>query len=340
MESTGDRTLEECNAALRQHRERLLRLKNVVGVGVGKKVVGGEVTDELCVTVFVRKKEPLEALEERDVVPGKVDAVKTDVIQTGEFIAYARTDRLRPCPPGMSIGHPQVTAGTFGCVVLDDQGRQVILSNNHVLANSNDARLGDAILQPGRIDGGTLEDAIGRLHRFKQIHFDDGPSPCPAARTTSTLLNALAGLLGRRSRLRATLPVPEHNLVDAAIGLPDRTEDIESGILDIGEPTGVEEAFIGMEVTKSGRTTGTTVGRVTQINATVRVSYGPGRMATFEDQLVIMNGEFSAPGDSGSAICTVEETGPKLVGLLFAGGESATIANSMGNIFNLLDVSL
>ncbi len=85
----GEPGLEECNDALRRHRKSLLRKKNVVGVGVGKKIVGGQETDELCVTVFVRRKQPREALEARDVVPEKLGRVRTDVVETGEFLAHS-----------------------------------------------------------------------------------------------------------------------------------------------------------------------------------------------------------------------------------------------------------
>ncbi len=85
----GEPAQEECNAALRRHRRGLLRKKNVVGVGVGKKVVGGEETDELCVTVFVKRKQPRQALKAEDIIPEKLGTVRTDVVETGEFAAHS-----------------------------------------------------------------------------------------------------------------------------------------------------------------------------------------------------------------------------------------------------------
>src|SRR3546814_11925718 len=47
-----------------------------------------------------------------------------------------------------------------------------MLSNNHVLANSNDSAVGDAILQPGTADGGAdPADRIAPLARFVEISF-------------------------------------------------------------------------------------------------------------------------------------------------------------------------
>ncbi len=52
---------------------------------------------------------------------------------------------------GSSIGHYKVTAGTLGGFVRDREG-VYILSNNHVLANSNKAEGPDPILLPGPAD--------------------------------------------------------------------------------------------------------------------------------------------------------------------------------------------
>jgi hypothetical protein len=54
-------------------------------------------------------------------------------------------------PIGVSIGNEgEWSSGTLGCRVKDGSA-VYILSNNHVLANSNEAEPGDAILQPGQL---------------------------------------------------------------------------------------------------------------------------------------------------------------------------------------------
>lgn len=328
--------MDACESALRRHRDRLLGKKNVVGVAIGKKIVGGQETEELSVTVFVKKKEPLKDLKKQDVVPPTLGKVKTDIVETGEIVAYSRITKVRPCPPGVSMGHHRVTAGTFGCLVRDREGRRIILSNNHVLANSNDASPGDPILQPGALDGGTLDDIIARLLHFEEIRFDS-PSFLEALRS---LLRRLAVRLGLRPPLPRFLEGPKPNLVDGAVALADRPEDLVGGILDIGEPVGIQGAAIGLGVSKSGRSTGTTSGRVSYVNAVVQVGYGVGQRATFEDQVIVGDGGFSAPGDSGSAICTTAPEGPMLVGLLFAGGSGITVANRIENVFDVLDLRL
>ncbi len=100
-----------------------------------------------------------------------------------------------------------------------------------------------------------------------------------------------------------------------------------------------------MKVKKYGRTTSLTTGRVTAINATVDVGYGPGLIARFVDQIIIEPGSFSAGGDSGSLI-VVEGKGKDKgndripVGLLFAGSSFVTIANPIDAVLTRFNVTV
>ena len=79
-----------------------------------------------------------------------------------------RKTKRRPCPGGVSVGHYQITAGTLGCWVKKND-QWMLLSNNHVLANVNQAKIGDPIYQPGVYDGGTADDELGKLYEFVPI---------------------------------------------------------------------------------------------------------------------------------------------------------------------------
>ena len=105
-------------------------------------------------------------------VPASLDGIPVDVQFTAPFVAASDpTTRQRPAPPGFSVGHPSVTAGTIGARVVDGSGVVYVLSNNHVLANSNNALIGDPTWQPGKYDGGMAADQIGTLSAFKAIDF-------------------------------------------------------------------------------------------------------------------------------------------------------------------------
>lgn len=327
--------LETVRTTLERSRERILDRANVVATGAGYKVRGGVRTDDLAIVASVTEKVPLERLAPEDLVPAAVDGVPTDVVPTGPIRAFqARTERHRPAPGGVSIGHRNVTAGTLGCLMRRD-GQVVILSNNHVLANSNEAVRGDAILQPGAHDGGRFpDDHIAELEDFVPIVFLEPPSECRFASAVLSILNAGCVLIGSKTRYRTLSLQVTDNLVDAAIARPLDPTVVEDEIVELGSLTGLGSGSLGMAVRKSGRTTGLTTGEITQVDVTVNVQYGAGRMARFTDQL--MAGAMSQGGDSGSAVVDAEN---RLVGLLFAGSDSSTIINRIEHVVAELDLT-
>jgi len=327
--------LEEVRRVKKASADFLLGKRNVVACAVGYKKVGGARTDELCVIVSVAKKVLKEELAPGDLVPQVLEGIKTDVQETGVIRALQdHTGKWRPAPGGVSCGHVDITAGTLGCLV--SRGDQIyILSNNHVLANSNQGQPGDPILQPGPHDGGTIEDQIATLEEFVPINFGTDIPTCPVATGTTAIFNWMARLVGSQHRLQAFQENPEMNLVDAAIARPISADLVEKRILEIGEPQGVGEGTLGLKIRKSGRTTGLTSGEITQVYATVQVSYGTGKTATFTDQLIA--GAMSSGGDSGSAVLDESD---RVIGLLFAGSDSATIINRIQNVVKALGVNI
>ena len=335
--------LERAISIQQQNLRHLLTRNNVVGVGIGYKETIDGLTNDLAVTVNVVRKLPLAQLAESDKVPRNLDGVKTDVVETGKFVAgqipttaqaQSTKDRWRPTiPPGVSMGHIEVTAGTFGCLVR--RGSELlILSNNHVLANVNNAKPGDPIIQPGRYDGGTLDDKVATLAGFVAIDFGGDSASCKIASTIEKLLNMAAQALGSKHRMLAYQTSPGENLVDAALARPVNPSQFVSQILKIGLPKGVAQATLGTSVRKIGRTTDYTQGRITQINVTTSVDYN-GRTATFVNQLMATG--MSAGGDSGSAV--LDDNG-NIIGLLYAGSGRSTLINPIQTVLDLLNVEI
>src|SRR5439155_23703642 len=69
--------------------------------------------------------------------------------------------------------------GTLGALVEDASGNQYILSNNHVLARTNAAALGEDVIQPGLIDQSPAcfrdrTDIVANLSNFISINFRKG----------------------------------------------------------------------------------------------------------------------------------------------------------------------
>jgi S1-C subfamily serine protease len=329
---SGD--LEPAIEAKRLYASNLLHRQNVVACGVGLKESEGQLLNEPCVIVSVTHKVPKAQLSPDDLVPQILGSVRTDVQQVGVFRAWqGPTGRYRPAVPGISCGHIDVTAGTFGCLVHrgDDT---FILSNNHVLANVNNAAQGDPIIQPGRYDGGTPDDQIAVLEDWISIQTGVKESDCPWATRAASLLNALANVTGSSSRMVALQEQPAENKVDCAIARPLSPDLVQPAIQQIGVPKGVREGQLGIEIQKSGRTTGYTTGRITQIEVTVQVDY-QGQMVTFVDQF--MATAMSAGGDSGSAVLDMDGY---VVGLLFAGSDMATLINPIQDVLDALNVQV
>jgi hypothetical protein len=321
--------------AMQQNLDQILRRANVVACGVGYKVTGEGPTGEPAVVVSVTKKVPAAQLSENDLVPKVIDGAKTDVLETGVIRAFLdHRSRWRPTiPPGVSMGHIGVGAGTFGCLVRK-RGETFILSNNHVLADVNAGQPGDAILQPASLDGGTADDKVAALASYVPIDFGDKEPTCDLVRTVENTFNLAAKAVGSSHRLSSYQATDGVNHVDAALARPLTPGQFSAEILEIGIPKGVRAATLGTAVKKSGRTTGFTRGQIIQIAVTMQVSYG-GRMATFTGQL--MAGAMSAPGDSGSAV--LDEEG-YVVGLLFAGSDTVTMINPIQAVIDALGVEI
>ncbi len=228
-------------------------------------------------------------------------------------------------------------SGTLGSLVEDASGRQYLLSNNHVLARSDQASVGDTIVQPGLIDNNCTPNG-------------DGAGTVPVA--------ALTAWLPLRS--------PQTN-VDAAIAqVASHTVDSAGNILELGlrqsdgslgaAPPGIsstsgrgENATLQLRVAKSGRTTGLTCGRVSAIDLDVAVDYyrdcaetKPYFTKTFTNQIAVSGDRFGDAGDSGSLIVNTADSEP--IGLFFAGGIDASgvshgIASPAPDVLNALEGS-
>ena len=192
-------------------------------------------------------------------------------------------------------------SGTLGSLVTDGTA-QYVLSNNHVLARTDQAAAGEDISQPGLIDNNC---------RVPPIVADFTVAP------------------------------PLGSNVDAAIAqLRPLTMDATGFIEDIGAPCTITATpAVGMAVAKSGRTTGFTTGSISSVNTSVSVQYqrncGSGKkfVVSYTNQVVISSSTFSAGGDSGSLIVT-NDANHQPVALLFAGSSTTTIGNPIGEVLS------
>lgn len=299
---------------------------NITGVGIGigdGESVAGSPGDPVLVVYTLEPESDGDLRARLASVAGVSALADSDfpikAVHTGVIDAQPHRMRLRPAPGGISVGHFGITAGTLGCLVRGRSAprinRLMVLSNNHVLANTNAGPMGAAILQPGQFDGGkNPADQIAILERFVPINFAAGSS----------------------------------NTVDCATGWawPNRVRRelmyISGGVtryFRVGSTP--VAALLGMQVGKSGRTTQLTRGAVTAVGATINVNFGGGRVGRFTNQIAVRTpgGNFSAGGDSGSLIWTWDARRAP-VALLFAGGGGTTFGNPIASVLARLDVQL
>ena len=299
--------------AQERHTSELLKIPGVLGTAVGLTPNGAPAIRVLLASADVGG------------LPSTFDGVPVSPVVTGMIMA--RTDptmRIRPALLGSSVGHFAITAGSIGARVVDASGNVFILSNNHVLANSNDATIGDAIYQPGPYDGGTAADQIATLFAFKPIDFSGGANSFDAAIARSNAID-----LGFASPTDDGYGAPSAQIYGDADG---------DGAFDN------VNALLGVPVQKYGRTTKLTHGQITGINGTVTVCYEVLyifciKSATYTNQLIVDAAGFSGGGDSGSLI-VADDGSLKPVGLLFAGSSTQTIVNRIDLVLAYFHVAI
>lgn len=224
--------------------------------------------------------------------------------------------------------------GTLGALVKNSSGTQYLLSNNHVLARSDQAAAGEMIVQPGLIEDNCV------------------PYGQPGAALTPV------------ATLTGWVPIKSASTnVDAAIAQVNTgAVDLSGAILELGTPQGGKLAAappgisssggkgqapaVGMSVAKSGRTTGLTCAGISTVALNVQVSYftdcaetKPYYTKTYTNQIGISGNQFTDAGDSGSLVVNTANAEP--VGLFFAGGQDQSgvgegVANPVSEVLSEL----
>lgn len=140
---------------------------------------GVDADGRMIVTVGVARPCDLHAVEQDPDIPDRAGDVRLVCEVMGEPKSLAelepvplenhRKTRTRPVPIGYSAGHAQVTAGTSSWLLTD--GSQVFMASNRHVYAPGDASLGDPIIQPGRIHGGSApDDTVAKLSGFVEPH--------------------------------------------------------------------------------------------------------------------------------------------------------------------------
>jgi hypothetical protein len=349
---------------------------NVVGVMMGKKTVGGKVTDEDSLIFVVEEKKPIEDIPEDELLPSKIVengvSLTTDVIQmTFSFHQQCPTDfydwtttppgnrsEIRPLQGGVSTTNYTSLSnyvGTLGFIGVDNDTNSLVgVSNNHVLIN-------DAFIASDRNPNG-VKTSI--MNNFTTQPNDGGVSGMDYA----------IGIVKKYVPLSGT---PEYNTVDCALttvnqsDISNTTSYRQYGMDGWTTPLtfATTEEIDGLlsnnnSLFSSGRTTGPKgEGDMKLIpwslSSTFGISYqnqGSSRTVNFSESIAFVASATTtptgsvcyfpiAPGDSGSALVADFDGTRKIVGLVFAGASDETgqtvfaFANRIDNVASQMNIS-
>jgi hypothetical protein len=239
-----------------------------------------------------------------------------DIQITGELFAeppQVTTTGFTPLAIGASVGHYGATAGTLGFFAqrLSDSAIGFV-SNNHVIANCDDGKSGDAVLHPAPLDhGDPSKDAVAEL-----------VSGYPRLQKNGTIVDAAFAVL---------------------------REGVDYDLSSIGPSMRLQPLLAPLyqqrRVAKLGRSSGLTYGRITALALlNLDVDYPLlNTSITFDRQIEIKAESdgvpFSKPGDSGSLVVNPEG---QPIGLLFASNRdgSYSYANPIADVLRELDIRM
>lgn len=219
----------------------------------------------------------------------------------------------------------QCCGGTLGSLIQNSSGTQYLLSNNHVLARSDQASVGETIVQPALIDDncnpygntGAAIAPIGTLTGFLSLKSASTNADAAIAQVNSGAVDSSGAILELG-------PLQNGTLASAPPGISSSGGHGET-------------AALNMKVAKSGRTTGLTCAAVSAVSLDVNVDYysdcaesKPYISKTYTNQIAVSGNQFSDAGDSGSLVVDTANAEP--VGLFFAGGvDSSGVSVGVAN---------
>ncbi len=305
----------------------IFKIRGVTGMGVGfLSDTAGAQTDEIGIIVYIDT-----ALTSAIAIPTRLDGVTVQV-QRGRFkhpfaSAFVQDESRSPADAGDTAAHEQSLtdnpreklfnpmvggisgnpdffyvspkAGTIGLVVRDAADRAMILSNRHVICGKQ-PKVGDGVSQPARFILGDL---------------------------AASLVKWQLGDVAYQGKQYG---------VDAAVASPVAKRGATIGeVYGLRAVTGSGDPTLGLAVTKSGLTTGVTVGTINRID--VRTTNEDGTVLSNQVTMIAPSGNFSEGGDSGSVI--IDTAANTVVALLWGANDTTreTVASPIAPILDLFN---
>ncbi|XP_052694674.1 uncharacterized protein LOC128172972 [Crassostrea angulata] len=328
------KTRNEIKQVIQEHGGKIYATySNVVGMRIGKvRSVGDEIEDNPCIVLYCLDKNLIPFGEKPlpKTIAGCPCDIREDYVMFGHCPNRCPASRQNLPEPGCSIGIPSVdSSGSVGFLVEPknptEQFRCGFLTASHVavkrfkelnhhkslLSMSHLSLEEHPIVHPSWQDNGHMDNAVGQVVE----------SFCGNYGLCQTGLDfALVRIHGCREEEKEALPI------------------VNDEELDFDGET---------KVTKSGRTTGTTIGDLTDDSLTVRVDtsfLSRGYIAFFNCYAVeniTEQNAFFRQGDSGSGVYVMEKDETlKPLGIAFASLFSQTAVCKIDSIIQKLDLKI
>lgn len=328
------KTRNEIKQVIQEHGGKIYATySNVVGMRIGKvRSVGDEIEDNPCIVLYCLDKNLIPFGEKPlpKTIAGCPCDIREDYVMFGHCPNRCPASRQNLPEPGCSIGIPSVdSSGSVGFLVEPknptEQFRCGFLTASHVavkrfkelnhhkslLSMSHLSLEEHPIVHPSWQDNGHMDNAVGQVVE----------SFCGNYGLCQTGLDfALVRIHGCREEEKEALPI----LNDEELNFDGETK-----------------------VTKSGRTTGTTIGDLTDDSLTVRVDtsfLSRGYIAFFNCYAVeniTEQNAFFRQGDSGSGVFVIEKDETlKPLGIAFASLFSQTAVCKIDSIIQKLDLKI
>jgi hypothetical protein len=279
---------------------------------------GNTITTTLTITAISQADSTASATSTVTIVPGNANTqpVPVELGTTGgnahDFVNNTAKNTITCC------------GGTLGSLVSRG-GVQYILSDNHILARSDGATVGDAIIQPGLIDTATCTTAgttaVANLSQFSNLQAS------PSQNVDAAIAQVIAGKVDPAGKIIYLGGSVDSNGVPVA-DAPQQGTGIPAS-----------SVAVGRAVAKSGRSTGLTCSTIEATNISTSVDYtvncdgtGTKFTANYTNQIGVIGGDFSGEGDSGSLIVTQDTASP--LALLYAGSDTDTVGNPVPDVLN------
>lgn len=173
------------NNIINNNKYLILKNTNIIGMGLGNKIINGKITNIPSLTFLVKKKYSLNSLAASYQIPKMLFGVYTDIIEvekkniTPSILPY--TNKVRPAVGGVSIETMKNTfGGTLGYPVTDQKKKDIfILTGPGVISDDLLGRPRDNVYQPSKYFATSMnltqEERVGEFKTAIKVNLLKAP---------------------------------------------------------------------------------------------------------------------------------------------------------------------